>query len=121
VVRRGALAGYPGVVRTRKGVLTTTVARALAVLATIVIPRSADLSENTPDPMGLLSAAARMYTGLRSYQFVSNTEITSPDGSDHKTMGQVLARSRDGRTRHELDTPSGRIVTVSDGKTEWTF
>ena len=30
--------------------------------------------------MGLLSAAARMYTGLRSYHFVSNTEMTSPDG-----------------------------------------
>jgi outer membrane lipoprotein-sorting protein len=85
------------------------------------MPGQADLSENAPDPKAVLSAAARMYAGLRSYHFVSKTEITSPDGSDRKTMGQVLARSRDGKTRHEMNTPLGRIVTVSDGKTEWSF
>jgi outer membrane lipoprotein-sorting protein len=108
-------------VRTRKGIVTTKVTRALALLAAILIPSPADVSENAPDPQAVLSAAARTYAALRSYHFVSQTEITPPDGSDRKTMGQVLARSWDGKTRHEMDTPLGRIVTVSDGKTEWTF
>ncbi len=78
-------------------------------------------AQTTREAMAVLEAAARRYSGLRSYHFVSTTEITSADGSQSKTLGQVLAGAPEGKTRHEMDTPIGGVVAVSDGTTEWTY
>jgi outer membrane lipoprotein-sorting protein len=94
---------------------------ALVLVGTVACSGQTPAARTTPEPMAILKATAQRYSGLRSYHFVSTTETSPADGSQSKTMGQVFAGTPEGKTRYEMDTPFGRVVVVSDGKTEWTY
>jgi outer membrane lipoprotein-sorting protein len=91
------------------------------LVATLLLPSPTPAAQSSQDPMAILKAAAQRYSGLRSYHFVSTIRITTADGSQERTMGQVLAGTAEGQTRYEMDTPLGRVVVVSDGKRQWTY
>lgn len=91
------------------------------LIAGFLLSCSSFAAERAPEARAVLKAAAQTYSALRSYHFVSTTKFVSADGSELQTLGQVLAGTSEGKTRHEMDTPMGRIVSVSDGKTEWTY
>jgi outer membrane lipoprotein-sorting protein len=91
-------------------------------IATIALVAASSFgsAQTNPDPMAILKAVADTYTNLRSYHFVSTTEVMLADRST-RVMGEVLAGTETGETRYEISTPSLKVVAVSDGKTSWTY
>ena len=73
------------------------------------------------DPLPILRATAKAYSGLRSYYVAETTVLTLSDGSPPRTSESVIAAAPDGKSRYEMGTPAGKAIGVSDGKTEWIY